>query len=168
MIRVGFSRAKGFWAILSKIIMWMTKRPYSHCWLLLEGEDSLRGISMVLEESTDGLRFIPWQGYADKKVVVKIITPPQPLDKGVTDLMQHLGTGYDYPGLLGEGIRIVFQEWFKRKISNPFASSKQMWCSEAVAYAIEKSGFYPNAKPDDWQRCTPADVETLLAGKSLE
>lgn len=167
MIKVGFSRAVGFWSFLSVIIRKVTGRPYSHVWLLLDGNDGVRGVPVVLESNEHGgLHMVPWDGYGVGKVIVKIVDPPIPLDAGVDVLIHRLGTGYDVPGLFGEGIRIMFKEWFKRKIANPLRNSKQMWCSEAVAFAIQTCN-YPNMKPDDWQRCTPGDVEDLLEGKTL-
>jgi len=168
VIRVGFSRATGIWSFLSWMICTATKRPYSHCWFLLEGEDGIRDTAVVFESSYHGgLHMVPWAGYEVGKEIVKIVTPPIPLDLGLDELVGHLGTGYDVPGLFGEGWRIIMREWFKRKVANPLASSKQMWCSEAVAFAIQKCS-YPNMKPDDWQRCTPADVDDLLAGKAID
>lgn len=168
MIRVGFSRAAGFWSFLSWVIRKATGRPYSHCWLLLDGEDAIRGIPVVLESNEKGgLHFVPWKDYDKGKVIVKVVDPFISLAPGVTALMEKLGTGYDFPGLFGEGIRIAAKEWFKRKIANPLNSPHQMWCSEAVAYAIQHSG-YPNMQPDDWQRCTPGDVDDLISGRPLQ
>ena len=167
MIRVGFSSATGFWSILSYIIQKSTGRPYSHCWFLLEDEDAIRGVPVVLESNSHGgLHMVPFIGYGVGKKIVKIITPPIPLGPGVDAIISHLGTGYDVSGLLGEGVIVAFREWFKRKVANPFRNSKQMWCSEAVAFAMD-TAKYPNMKPDDWQRCTPGDVEDLLQGKLI-
>lgn len=110
---------------------------------------------------------MPWEGFEKGKEIVKIVDPPISLKPGLIALLHKLGTGYDFPGLFGEGIRLVAREWFKRKIANPFNSPHEMVCSEAIAYCVQQCS-YPNMKPDDWQRCTPGDVDDLLAGKTIE
>ena len=168
MIQVGFSSATGFWSFLSWIIRKATGRAYSHCWLLLDGADAIDGTAMVLQEDEKGgLAYVPYTGFGVGKTIVKIVLPSYPLRTGVDALNQILGTGYDVPGLFGEGWVLVMRDWFKRKVRNPLRSANAMWCSEAVAYAIEKAGGYANAKPDDWQLCTPGDVDDLLAGKTI-
>lgn len=175
MIRVGFSRATGFWSFLSWIIRKVTKRPFSHVWLLLDGEDSICGVEMVLESNEHGgLHFVPWTGYSVGKEIVEIVVPPWSLRPGYLALLERLGYGYDFPGLFGEGVRIAWNEWFKRKIANPFRDAHKLWCSEAGAFAIQTchdlspTVVFPLMRKDDWQRCTPGDVYDLLKGKAVE
>jgi hypothetical protein len=169
MIRVGFSHATGFWSFLSWIIMKSTGRNYSHVWLLLDGPDAINGTAVVLQESEKGgLEYAPYDGFGVGKVIVKVVEPPFSLRKGADALNQILGTSYDVGGLFGEGWVLFMRDWFRRKVKNPLRKPGEMWCSEAVAYAIEKTGSYPNAKTDDWQFCTPGDVDDLLAGKAID
>jgi len=163
MIRVGFSHANGIWSFLSKIIMWVTKRPYSHCWFLLEGEDAIRGVPMVLEATEKGgLHLVPWVGYEVGKTIVLIKTPPFPLTEGVNFLMNQLGSGYDIGGLIGQSWVIAMKRWFKIKAKNPLRSARAMWCSEAVIVGIQHSTGYDNAKNLDPERSTPGDVADVL------
>jgi len=138
MIQVGFSHANGFWSFLSKIIMSITGRPYSHCWLLCTGDDGIRGTDVVLtEDENGGLHFVPWAGYGTGKTIVTVLNSPYYLGPGLSALLQVLGTGYDFTGLVGEGWVIAMQTWFKRKAKNPLAIAGRMWCSEAIYYALE-------------------------------
>lgn len=164
MIRVGFSHATGFWSFLSRIIMWATKRPFSHCWFLLDDTDCIRGIPMVLEASEKGgLHLVPWVGYGVGKVIVEIKTPPFPVAQGVDFLLNQLGDGYNVGGLIGEGWVIAFQRWFKVKVKNPLRSATSMWCSQAVMVGLQHSDGYDLAKNLDPERATPGDVYDVLS-----
>jgi hypothetical protein len=169
MIQVGFSHKTGFWSFLSKFIMWATGRPFSHCWLLLDEEHSFLGVPVVIEESEQGgLHAIPWAGYDRDKVIFAILTPPQSLEPGVKDLLSKLGTGYDFAGLVGEGVVVAFLKILKRKIKNPLRVASRLWCSEAVAYVMTKSPGYENLAQNSWQNCNPGDVYDALQGKSVD
>jgi hypothetical protein len=138
MIQVGFSHATGFWVFLSKAIMAITGRPYSHCWLLCTGADGIRGVDVVLtEDENGGLHFVPWAGYSTGKTIVAVLNSPYDLGPGLVALLQVLGTGYDFTGLVGEGWVLAMQAWFKRKVANPLAIASRMWCSEAIYYGME-------------------------------
>jgi len=168
MVRVGFSHANGFWSFLSRIIMAATGRPYSHVWLLLDGPDGFRGRAVVMEDSLEGFRVVPYDGYGVGKTIVKVVVPPYPLDKGVDQAVNWLGGRYDTPGLVGMAWVIAFRKWFKKKVRNPFRNSHAMWCSEAVASVIQASGNYPNAADIDPSRMGPEDVDDLLALKAVD
>jgi len=152
MIQAGFSHANGFWSFLSNIIMRVTGRPYSHCWLLCTGSDGIRGVDVVLtEDENGGLHFVPWAGYSVGKTIVAVLDSPFDLGPGLDALLDKLGTGYDYTGLIGEGYVIAMQHWFRRKVANPLAVASRMWCSEAIYYAMENTPQFniaPGTSPD--------------------
>ncbi len=162
MIRVGFSHSVGFWSILSRIIMKVTSKPYSHCWFLLDGDDGIRGVPVVLEENKDGLHFVPWSKYDHGKKIVKILTPTIPLDPGVDSMIHKLGEEYDFAGLIGQGWVVFMKRWMKRKVKNPLRSANRMWCSEAIVLAMRKSPGYNRALLVDPEVSTPGDVEDLI------
>ena len=169
MIRVGFSHANGFWSFLARIIMSATGRPYSHVWFVIDGEDCVRGVPMVLEATEHGgLHLVPWVGYDVGKTIVKIVTPPFPLNKGVDFLMNQLGTSYDILGLVGQGWVVMMKRWFKVKAKNPLRSARAAWCSEVVIQAIQHSEGYDNARNLDAERSTPGDVDDVLALQQVD
>lgn len=169
MIRVGFSHANGFWSFLSRTIMWFTQRPYSHCWLLLDGEDGFRGKAVVMEASIEGYRIVPFEGYGVGKTIIKIVTPPMPFKReAVDDAVFRLGAKYNTLGLIGDSWVIMMRRWFHKKVRNPLAVAGAMYCSEAVATIMKESGNYPAARDIDVTRQTPGDVDDMLALRDSE
>jgi hypothetical protein len=137
MVQVGFSHANGFWSFLSAVIMRMTGRTFSHCWMLLTGEHGILGTDVVLtEDENGGLHFVPWVGYSAGKTIVTVLDVPFDLTPGAKALINKLGTGYDYTGLFGEAYTLTMFRWFKRKVANPLANAGKMWCSESIYYAL--------------------------------
>lgn len=169
MISVGFSYSTGFRGLLSKVIMWVTKRPYSHVWFLLEDDDAVRGVPMVLEASNEGgVHFIPWEGYKKGRVIVKVVTPPFPLDQGLDYVVKQLGENYDYTGLVGQGFVILLKRWFRVKIKNPLRSAHASWCSVLVLLGIQHSEGYDNAKKLDPEASDPGTVDDVLALQQVD
>lgn len=135
--RVGFSRAKGVTGLLSRAIMFFTKAPCSHVWLLYFDEDF--GCDMVMEAHTEW-RLIPYLAFKRKNHIILVYTPKQPIDHGLRLGGSLLGTRYDYAGMLGNLVVIV-GEWFRRKWRNPFRSRRSVFCSEGVARAMIAAGY---------------------------
>jgi len=168
MIQVGFSRANGFWSFLSKMIMYVTGRPFSHCWLLCTGSDGYKGKDLVLtEDEHGGLHFVPWLGYGNDKTIVVLLNSPYDLSPGLESLLDLLGTGYDYAGLAGEGWVVAMKRWFHRRVKNPFASPSRMWCSECVYRALLKVPQFniPSDASDDVDPGTLYDTIISAGGK---
>ena len=118
---------------------------------------------MVLEEGETGLRFVPWSTYSKGKKIIKIVTPPKPLDAGVDALMIKLGEGYDFTGLIGQGWVVAWKRWAKRKVKNPFSNADRMWCSEAIVWAMQHCPGYEHSLSVDPEASTPGDVDDLLS-----
>jgi hypothetical protein len=149
--------------------MGITGRPYSHCWLLCTGDDGIHGLDVVLtEDEHGGLHFVPWTGYSTGKTIVDIINSPFDLGAGYAALLNKLGVGYDYDGLLGEGYVIGMQRWFHRMVINPLASANAMWCSEAIYYVLTNVPQFniPSGTSDDVPPGTVYDT-LMQAGGTL-
>lgn len=125
-----------------------TGRKFSHCWLLLTKEHGIMGTDVVLtEDENGGLHFVPWEGYGAGKTIVTVLDSPYDLTPGVRALVQRLGMGYDVGGLLGEAYVEAVGSWFKRKVANPFANARKMWCSEALFFTfmqVSEFGIAPD------------------------
>jgi hypothetical protein len=161
MIRVGFSRARGAWAILSRVIMAITGRPYSHVWLLLEGSDAVRGVPMVLEASIEGYRLVPYEHFARGRDVVRVLDSPIPLGRAVDAAMARLGAAYAAMGLVGAGWVVAARRWARKRVRQPFRSPDAMFCSEAVAVIMIEAGYPIDAETDP-EAVTPGDIEDWI------
>lgn len=141
--RIGFSKGRQF---VSHIIMWLTGGKVSHTFIIYFDEDFQA--DYIFEATTWGIRIVPYDAFAKKYNVVAVFKPQYPLDKGFVELGKWLGRKYDFSGLIGM-IFVLFGRWIRHKWFNPMASSKAMFCSEAVSNVLLWSG-YPgfNFRPD--------------------
>jgi hypothetical protein len=162
VIRIGLSRPRNSYDLLSWAVRAVTGRPYSHVGIILDGEDAVRGLSVVLEASNVGVRFVPLQDYALANILVKTITPSRPIGLGVDAMISSLGIRYDALGLVGEGWVVACQRWLHKAVRNPLRSPHAMWCSELVALVLRAAG-YPGAMALDPFSAAPADIDDLLS-----
>lgn len=136
MIKIGFSTSNSF---ISRAIRWFTKSQASHVFLLIE--DGFFGVSVVMEATQGGFRVVPFEHYVSGSTkLVRIIEPRTPIDDGVKKAVEWLGAHYDYGGLFGMAI-VMLGRWLRRKWQNPWQSTRAMFCSEAVVYVLQVSGY---------------------------
>lgn len=158
-VRVGFSTPKKFNPI-SWIVRKFTKSRCSHAWFLFY--NSRLEMEVVMEAHELGFRIIPYEKFQQDNVVVAVLTPKHPIDKGLVAVAhRYLGTGYDFGGLIGMAI-VKIGQWLKLKWSNPFRGAKSVFCSEAIYRAMQWSPGYENLKGD----ADSEDPELLM--KQLE
>lgn len=159
MVKVGFSTGNN---ILSRFIRWATKSKASHAWLSFS--DSTLKQEMVMQATIGGFSVMTMREFALHHVVVAQIEPKVSLDQAVVDAADWLGvTHYDYGGLIG-GLFVVIGRFFKRKIKNPFASSKALFCSEAVVKILQDAK-YPGAEALVPDSTTPQDLLDFMQAK---
>lgn len=158
-IRIGVSTPKR-WNPLSPLLRWVMGTSYSHIWLLLD--DALFDVDMVLGTETHGFQLIPYERFLKQNNVVMVYDPHPDyrLDVGLRAVAPLIGEPYDKVGLIGMAW-VMFCRWMKRKVLNPLASSKAMFCSEAVALVLAKSSV-PEAALLVPERATPEDVVDVL------
>lgn len=165
-IQVGFSHTNGFWSLLSRIIMLATGKPYSHCWLFIP--NGILGKDVVLQASKENYAFVEFSSFSASNTIVKIVTPPYPLESGVQAGLEWLGEPYDYTGLAGM-LWVLIGRRFHKKWKNWLAAKGHMWCSESVAAVLKNlPDSYPLAKDIDVTRMGPEDVDALLSGQAVD
>jgi hypothetical protein len=142
-VRVGFSTTNAW---LSRLIRKLSRSRVSHAFLVYGDVDF--GRDMVMEAVGNGFRIVPYSGFEKHNTVVAQITPAFPIEKGLQEAVNWLGAGYDTGGLVGMAWLMV-KRWFRLRARsvrtrNPLASSRALFCSEAVARAClwsEYPGF---------------------------
>jgi hypothetical protein len=153
--QVGFSTPKKFNPV-SWLVRKLTGSRASHAFFVYHDQDF--DMLMVLEAHEFGFRLIPFDSFKKKNHLVGLFTPKISIEPGLKYVAQrYLGTMYDYGGLIG-GAVVMLGRWFKRKWRNPFRGSKNIFCSEAVYLAMQKSPGYESYKEDP----DSVDPQTLL------
>ncbi len=153
--RVGFSTPKRF-NPLSWFIRKVTGSKVSHAFFVYHDQDF--DIEMVMEAHELGFRLTPFDHFKTKNQLVGLFVPVTPIDVGLKYVAtRYLGTTYDYGGLLGESV-VMLGRWLKRKWKNPLRGSKNVFCSEAVCIAMQKSPGYEEFKEDS----DSVDPQTLM------
>ncbi len=126
--------------LISKVIQWKTKSPYSHVGLLVRF--SLLGINRVFlvhSTSKTGIVLLPLSRYlSELEAPVSIIPlqldhqkcPPKELRTQITRyVMMQLGLGYDFKGILN-----YLLPWIQQ-------SKADMYCSEFAASTYRRVGL---------------------------
>lgn len=158
MVYVGFSTPRR-WNPLSALIRAMMRSKASHAWLLVE--DPLFQLRLVLEAHSTGFRLISLAEFVKRNKVVALVEPAHPIAPGLPEAGGWLGDEFDVLGLLGIFLTLVAR-WFRRKAwRNPFASSRALFCSEAVVRVL-KAAHYPGAGRLGDETTTPAELLAFL------
>ena len=151
------------WRFVSWFIKFVTRGKVSHSSLKYYDEDFQ--VEMNLEADQYGLHQTPWQRWLETNEALVIVTPRIPIGPGVREVaLKFLGGGYDYAGAAGVFLSRVLR-WFRIKWRNSFASSKSVFCSEAIALSLQACN-YPGADKLDPSLTTPEDLrEFFLADR---
>lgn len=151
---IGFSTPKMFNPV-SWLVRKLTVSKCSHAWFLYYDKDF--ELDMVMEAHELGFRLLPFEVFKKHNIIVKVVTPKHSIDEGLKMVgRKFLGSHYDYAGLLGM-LWVVMGQFLKRKWKNPFRSSMNVFCSEAVVRAMLMSPGYANLDLDPEQE-EPEDV----------
>ena len=125
---------------------------------------------MVREAHELGFRQLTFDHFKKHNKVVQLIPLDVDATPGLRMLGQHLGENYDYFGLFGMGF-VEIGRWLKRKfrwwhhrISNPWRSATNMFCSESVVKFLQecKSKMGEDLVPDT---ISPQELRDALNGK---
>ena len=151
---IGFSKPKNRrFPIMSYLIKWYLKTPYSHVYIKFNSSSLNRWL--VYEAVGGGVRFVGLNLWSEKAEEIKEFTI-QISDEQYVKVMQYCvdHAGYKYGTMQNVGIFLA--DALKLK-DNPFKSGKV--CSEVIGEILQDNG-YPIAKKPDL--VTPKDIYTAL------
>lgn len=151
MIQIGFNTSN---ALISRIIRFFTRQEVSHAFIVYDDEEF--GGKFVLEANWDGYHVKPYEEAVKGSTKIILVEPRYNVTELLKVCSQWLGKPYDYPGLVGN-VPVMISRWFKKKAKNPTQNPKAMFCSEAIAVALQKIG-YPGADELDASTTTPQDL----------
>ncbi len=158
MVQVGFSTGKD--SAVSEIIRKVTGCPYSHAFFIYDSADY--GCKFVSEEDHGGVQNQPLDLFLRTNTLVEVWTPREAgaIDAALKASVQLYGYGYDYSGLVGEGLLSIRAKLERSRVlagaPNPLHSAQTLFCSayvSAVLELIRLDGFpvdwAPGVKPED-------------------
>ena len=140
---VGFSTTQSW---LSRTIRWGTKSKVSHSYMRFSlglGPDAQ---DVVLHADYRGIEVLGMKRFSAKNKVVAEFTVDVPWRLLIAEIIEELGTPYDFWGLLGQGV-MTMGTWFGKTWENPFQDEHLWYCSEFCAFLLEVAGEELPAKP---------------------
>lgn len=154
---VGFSTPRSFNPV-SLLVRKLTHSRASHVWFLFWDADF--SLDMVMEAHELGFRLIPLERFKKSNRIVGIFTPKEDTTDAMRWAARHLGSAYDFGGLLGMAW-VLLGRVFKRSWRNPLNSPRAMFCSELAVRVLQKAGT-PWVLGLLASRVTPQDLLTLF------
>ena len=131
-VRIIFTASK---TPLGKLIRKITKSPVSHVMI----EIPVWGRRMIAEATLGGTRLVP--SYKSRHHVVKEYTCKFDVKGGLFEISDHLGSHYDYAGLIVIAWTKLTWKWFKSKLKTFKWENKSIKCSELVAMFLRANNI---------------------------
>lgn len=155
-ITIGFSRSKNWWALGSKSIQWVEKRPFSHCYVRYT--HSVTGIDIISQAAHGFLNQFNVDIFQENNVIVEEyifdVYHPQYVDM-LTYIHKNLGKEYGYLELVLIAIKKVLHVEL-----NVHDGDKTFICSEFAARICQVLGIIDHTIDQDYM--TPSDLNTLI------
>jgi hypothetical protein len=117
---------------------------------------------MVADASLLGIEMVERRQWLKGKILLAEVEVPSVLAPEDSYVLEHLGVGYDYSGMLGY-LPVFLARWLGRKIQNPWASPTHMVCSEFLIRGMQQRGQCLDLDPEfyDPQRLLRFCTDTL-------
>ena len=131
---------------VSRAIHRFTDSQYSHACCYIGNE-------LLVESAVGGVQINHLSKYPEYTVVRHIDPDKKLLQRAVDIMIMNVGKKYDYSGLIGIALKILFNKkrnWFDRK--------DRYWCSELVADAYLQSGLVLDVCENTYDT-SPADLK---------
>src|SRR3954469_13142186 len=144
-VYIGFSTTR-LW--LSRVIRWLTRSRFSHCWV--RHPSSVWGGTWITHADWPVVRQWPWQAATKQWSVKQLYAPRFDIRPALLAVRKDFEARYDIPGLLGMVFVELAWKWFRRRIKNPLASPKAVFCSEFIA-EIFRAAKLPGTEKWDTQ-----------------
>lgn len=153
-------------SIGSWLIRRATKSKVSHVSI---GSD-IHGVDVALEAGVSGVTPMIRSKFEATNIIVEQYWIKDGIvsEEALKHAVEEIGEGFDYAGLLGFGLVILVARWFRKKIKNPWASPKTVWCSEFVLH-LNRDKTIPEWNDFEPESVTPEDLRAACeSGSSFE
>lgn len=136
---VGFSTTNSW---ISRAIRWGSRSEVSHSYMRF----SIAGEEIILHADYRGIEALGMKRFCSKNTVVMEFVVDLPWQPLIAEIVEELGTPYDFLGLLGQVI-MNFGNLIGKNWDNPFQDEYLWYCSEFCAYLLSLAGEPLPAKP---------------------
>lgn len=144
-IYVAFTASKSFYA---RAIRFLTKSQVNHSLILFK--DSNFGDNLfAIQVDRRGVVIVDGNPVLYKdKILTEIYKPKDTnaLWDGMCRSMKYIGSKYDWFGILGFLIKLVFMRVLRQNINNPIHRKGELFCSEYVATVLKRGKLKVNNK----------------------
>ena len=159
-VSVVFTASKSWF---SKAIRWFTKSRVSHVFI----EFPVWGQDCAVEATVGGTRLV-LASKARHDVVKEYRFKDGVEKRTLIHMMQHLGTPYDYTGVLFIAWMKIAWSWLKMKARAASWSSKALKCSELVFMFLYEAGVHVQSEkelvsPEDILKTCESRTDTFCA-----
>lgn len=137
---VGFSTTD---KLLSQLIRLATRSKVSHAYF----RTTLLSRPVVVHADWQGVTVTDYARWLRANSVVAEYRIDAPILPMVGELFEHLGAGYDWGGLVGQGW-VLLGRLFGRTWANPLQSNDRWYCSELVADSLRQMGAQLPWRPE--------------------
>lgn len=134
--------------LMSKIIQWGTRSPYSHVAICVNADMNLLIEAQGCVRAQDIRKITNYDVFRVKKRYT------YKLDKVISFLVSKLNEKYDYAGVIFLGIMKLFR---LKKMANKWQKDRDYFCSE-LAYKAFKNGDLQIVDKEDAGVVSPADI----------
>jgi hypothetical protein len=164
-ILLGFSTT-GMW--LSRLIRWATGSKYSHAWIRHGSE--VWGGDWITQADLPVVRTWPERTASQTWTVKRLYRPRFNLRPALARVRADFDEPYDVWGLFGMAVVTAARKWLKRKIKNPWASPKKVYCSEFVVsillhVRLPDGSPLPGLEGWDPETSSPQELESYCASQ---
>ena len=158
--RIGFSTTNH---LLSRVVRFVTRSNCSHVFFVYYDQDFC--LDMVMEAHWS-YRLIPLDQFTKTNKIIRIITPKHDIDLAIKSSVHWLGSLYDAKGLVGMAW-VKLGRWLRHCWKNPFRSTANVYCSEAVTRGLLDQR-YPGFNSMDAETVGPDDLLEFFITESAK
>ena len=132
---IGFSASN---KIYGRLIRWLTGSKINHAFILCDNLQDDFGIQV----DGKGVRYVNPLSLTKDKPFVELYEYTEDeyaVDQGIRDNCFYIGSKYDWWGIIGFLIKILFMKVCRQDISNPIHREGELFCSEYVATVLNSA-----------------------------
>lgn len=171
IVHVGFSRARSDFAILSKIITSVEKRPFSHAYIRFV--DPATNQELVYQAAHGMVNLMHLDNFEKESVRIKeykLICAPERFLEFYTKAQKRLGIKYSISQLMWLGLKKILNikkwpSWIYDKIKN---GESEVICSEEAQMSFAMIEGYDFSNEYEIDQITPSELDMILLELGFE
>lgn len=143
----------------SRLVSSLTGSRYSHTFIMYKSE--LWGGWWIVQVDDKGIRKVPADIYLKQYKSIEIYECAIDLENGVKAIRNYIGKKYDWLGIFGFWLKILWSKLFGVKILNPVNDEAKLFCSEMCMIILQTCDV-PGTKYFDPSSTSPGMLYDFL------